>query len=72
MEFEGKANTRPWYKFGRSIIYVDIKHPLIGYLLNLVDEGKMWECGDLLALMSTTDINVNDEIHNRTGIKAVY
>lgn len=72
IDFEAKKGNKPWYTFGRSIMYVDVNHDLIKHILNLINEGKMWECGDLLALMASKDENVSIEITNRTGINPLY
>lgn len=72
IQFEGHKGSRPWYNFGRYIMYVDEGHQLIQHIINLSNQGKMWECGDLIALMSSNDKNVNEEIKKRTGITPVY
>lgn len=72
LPFARMKGERPWYNFGRYIMYVDKGHPLIQYIIKLSNSGKIWECGDLLALMSSNDRSVNEELQKRIGIVPVY
>ena len=64
--------SKPWYNFGRYIMYVDPNHKLIKYLINLITEGKVWDCGDILALMSENHDESIKEVEKKTSIKATY
>jgi hypothetical protein len=72
MDFCGQAGSKPWYNFGRYIMYVDPNHKLIKYLINLITEGKVWDCGDILALMSENHDESIKEVEKKTSIKATY
>jgi len=72
MEFSGQAGSKPWFNFGRYIMFVDSNHKLIKYLINLMNEGKVWDCGDILALMSENHVESIKEVEKRTSIKASY
>jgi hypothetical protein len=72
IDFVEITGSLPWYNFGRHIMYVDINHELIKYLINLSKTGKIWECGELLSLMSANDESSIRELHQRTNIKPYY
>lgn len=72
IDFEGTKSNRPWYNFGRYILYVDQKHELVQYLIKLKNEGKLWECGEIIALMTSDDSSSVTELYNRTKIMPVY
>lgn len=72
MHFEGTKSNKPWYNFGRYIVYVDQSHSLVQYLIKLKSEGKMWECGEILALMASDDSSSVTELNNRTKINPLY
>ncbi|AYE53516.1 hypothetical protein OEA_28015 (plasmid) [Priestia megaterium NCT-2] len=72
IDFTKTPGNLPWYKFGRFIMYVDSNHALTKYLIGLSDSGRLWECGDLLSLMSASDESSIRELEDRTNIKLSY
>jgi hypothetical protein len=72
ISFDNKTGAQPWYNFGRHIMYVDTNHELIKYILGLHSQGMLWECGELLVLMSSNDESSLKELYERTKIHPFY
>lgn len=72
MPFDKTCCRKPWFSYGRYIMYVDAEHDLIKHLINLSNQGKLWECGEILSLMAASDNESDKEILRRTGVSPFY
>lgn len=65
----GLEIKKPWFSFGRHIIYVNKEHPLIVHLQNITNTGNQLECEKIISLITEDKENGIVEIERITGIK---
>lgn len=71
-DFEKIRGTTPWMCFGRYRMFVDIEHPFIKRIIQINNEGRIWEVGTLLLLMSNSDESSYKELINKCKLSISY
>lgn len=70
--FDKKPNSYPWYKFGRTILFVDPEHEFIHETLSLYNMGSVWDCSKRFSIMHRSNESSIQGLSELTSKKLNY